>query len=246
MPIINCQLNTCIIIAGPTAVGKTALSIALAKHFNTEITSADSRQCYLELNIGVAKPSPEELQNVPHYFINSHSIKDEVNVKIFETYALEKLNSIFHKNPVAIVVGGTGLYINVLCRGVDDMPIVPEEIKEEINTAYKQNGLEWLQRKIAMEDELYVANGEIKNPFRLMRALAVKRTTGQSILFYQTQTKKVRPFKIILIGLDLPKEMLYDRINIRVDNMIEKGLYDEVKLLLPFRHLQALQTVGYR
>jgi tRNA dimethylallyltransferase len=239
-------IHTCLVIAGPTAAGKTALSIALAQHFNTEIISADSRQCYRELNIGVAKPSQEELQSVPHYFINSHSIQDGVNVKIFETYALEKLFSIFHKKPVAIVVGGTGLYLDALYKGIDDIPVVKEDINEEINTAYKQNGIEWLQQKIALEDELYAAKGEIKNPFRLIRALAIKRTTGQSILNFQTKTKKIRPFKIIKIGLDLPREILYNRINTRVDNLIETGLYNEVKSLLPFRHLQALQTVGYR
>lgn len=238
--------NTCLIIAGPTAVGKTALSIAMANHFDTEIISADSRQCYRELNIGVAKPSPKELENIPHYFINSHSIKDEVNVKIFETYALEKLEQIFKKKSIAIVAGGTGLYIDALCKGVDDIPPVPTTINEELADAYKQYGIEWLQQKIVSEDELYIISGETKNPFRLIRALAVKRATGQSILSFQTQTKKNRPFNIIKIGLDLPREILYNRINARVNNMVETGLYDEVKALLPYRNLQALQTVGYR
>lgn len=238
--------NTCLIIAGPTAVGKTAFSLALANHFDTEIISADSRQCYRELNIGVARPSPKELEKIPHYFINSHSVRDEVNVKIFETYALDKLEQIFQKKCIAIVAGGTGLYIDALCKGVDDMPPVPANINEELNDAYKQYGIEWLKQKIVLEDELYATSGETKNPFRLIRALAVKRTTGQSILSFQTQTKKNRPFNIIRIGLDLPREILYHRINTRVNHMKEAGLYDEVKALLPYRNLQALQTVGYR
>ncbi len=239
-------INTCLVIAGPTAVGKTALSIALAKHFDTDIISADSRQCYRELSIGVAKPAGSELQTVPHYFINSHSIHEEVNVKIFESYALEKLILAFEKKSIAVVVGGTGLYIDALCNGIDDMPFVPENINEEINFGYQQNGISWLQEKIGLEDEVYASQGEKKNPYRLMRALAVKRTTGKSILTFQTQTQKSRPFKIIKIGLDLPRETLYNRINARVDRMMNEGLADEAKMLLPNRHLQALQTVGYR
>ncbi len=238
--------NTCIVIAGPTAVGKTALSLSLAKHFNTAIVSADSRQCYRELNIGVAKPSPAELQIVPHHFINTHSINDEVNVKVFESYALDKLSQVFKTNPVCIVVGGTGLYIDTLCNGIDDIPPIPEKISVDVNTAYKQNGIEWLQQRIALEDEMYAAKGETKNPSRLIRALAVKRATGRSILTFQTQIKKPRPFKMMKIGLEMPRDILYNRINARVDKMIAEGLAGEVKSLLPHRHLQALQTVGYR
>ncbi len=238
--------NTCIIIAGPTAVGKTALSIQLAKSLGTEIISADSRQCYRELNIGVAKPSDIKLAEVPHYFINSHSINDEVNARIFEEYALQKLGNIYEKKPVAIVVGGTGLYIDALCNGIDEIPLIPSEINEAILANYNTKGLTWLQKAIEQEDWLYVDKGEVKNPSRLIRALAVKRATGESILAFQTQTKKQRPFKIIKIGLNLPREILYKRINERVDGMMKVGLLEEAEELLHFRHKQALQTVGYR
>jgi tRNA dimethylallyltransferase len=240
------RIKTCIVIAGPTAVGKTALAIQLAQHFSTSIISADSRQCFKELNIGVAKPSAEELQLVPHYFINSHSINQEVNAALFEQYALQKINEIFTVKNIAIMVGGTGLYIKAFCNGIDEVPVIDPAVREKIITSYEQDGLAWLQNEVKKNDPVYFAKGEIKNPQRLMRALEVKLSTDKSILEFQTQQKKQRDFKIIKIGLELPKEQLHKNINHRVDIMMEQGLLAEVESLLPYKNFNALQTVGYK
>jgi tRNA dimethylallyltransferase len=238
--------NTCIVIAGPTASGKTAFAIKLAQHFNTQIISADSRQCYKELNIGVAKPSAEELAAVHHHFISSHSVYDDINAAYFEQFALEKCENIFAHNNVAIVVGGTGLYINALCNGIDDVPVIDTEMREKIIADYAANGLSWLQQQVQTHDAVYYAKGEIKNPQRLMRALEVKLSTGQSITTFQTRQKKQRPFKIIKLALDLPKDELHKNIHTRVDVMMQQGLLDEVKRVLSLKNMNALQTVGYR
>ncbi len=174
--------KTCIVIVGPTAVGKTALAVQTALHFKTEIISADSRQCFKELNIGVAKPSSEELQQVKHHFISSHSIKDEMNTAVFEQYALDKAATIFKQHDVAVVVGGTGLYVKTFCQGIDEVPVVDEKIRKKINADYEWEGLEWLQKEVEKNDPLYYAKGEIKNPHRLLRALEVKLYTGKSII----------------------------------------------------------------
>ena len=238
--------KTCIIIVGPTAVGKTALAIQLARHFSTEIISADSRQCFKELNLGVAKPSEEELQLVKHYFINSHSIKDTMNAALFEQFALGTANNIFKQHEVAVMVGGTGLYVKTFADGIDEVPVIKPAIREQLVADYEWEGLEWLQKEVATKDPLYFEKGETKNPQRLLRALEVKLSTGKSIIEFQTQQKRYRDFDIIKIGLELPKEELHKRINARVDAMIKNGLLGEVKSLLPYKDLNALQTVGYR
>ena len=238
--------KTCIVIVGPTAVGKTALAVKVAQHFNTKIISADSRQCFKELNIGVAKPSPAELKLVEHYFISSHSVKDEVNAAVFEQYALEKINKIFAAADVAVLVGGTGLYVKAFCQGIDEVPHIKQQVREKIIADYEWEGLQWLQQQVEKNDPVYFAKGETKNPQRLMRALEVKLSTGRSITEFQTQQKKQRPFSIIKIGLELPREQLHQNINSRVDAMMQAGLLDEVKKLQPFKKQNALQTVGYR
>ena len=238
--------NTCIIIVGPTAVGKTSLAIQLAQHFSTEIISCDSRQCFKELNIGVAKPSAEELATVKHHFINSHSIHDTVNAATFEQYALEKINSIFSKQKVAIMVGGTGLYVKAFCDGIDEVPEVVAEVRASIVTNYNNNGIEWLREQVQKNDEKYFIKGEIFNPQRMMRALEVKMSTGKSILDFHSKRKKIRNFNIVKIGLELPRPVLIERINKRVEIMMKDGLQEEVKSLIPFQQLNALQTVGYR
>lgn len=239
-------MNYVIIIAGPTAVGKTALAIQLAQHFETAIISADSRQCYRELGIGVAKPSPEELAQVPHYFIDSHTISEEVNAVVFEQYALQAANEIFKQHQVAVMVGGTGLYIKAFCEGLDAIPEVPAAIREEVIRLYETNGLSWLQQELQEKDPLFWAQAEQQNPQRLMRALEVFYATGQSIETFRTAHKTVRPFTVIKIGLELERPLLYDRINSRVHGMMQAGLLEEAKALLPYRHLNALQTVGYK
>ena len=237
--------KTCIIIAGPTAVGKTAVAIEIARHFNTEIISADSRQCFKEMTIGVAKPSKDELQQVHHYFINSHSIHDEVNAAVFEQYALQAADKIFQQHDIAVVTGGTGLYIKAFCEGLDDMPPVSIDVRQSITAQYEQQGLAWLQQQVQQADPLFYATGEIQNPQRLIRALEVKQATGVSIRTFQQGKKATRSFNIIKLGLELPKPELHARINARVDTMMEQGLVKEVEGLIPCRSMNALQTVGY-
>jgi tRNA dimethylallyltransferase len=237
--------KTCVIIAGPTAVGKTAAAIAVARHYNTAIISADSRQCFKEMTIGVAKPSNSELQQAPHYFINSHSIHDDVNAAVFEQYALRAADEIFQQHDVAVVTGGTGLYIKAFCEGLDDMPPVSLDVRQAITAQYEQEGLAWLQQQVQEQDPLYYATGEVQNPQRLIRALEVKQATGESIRTFQQGRKAIRPFRIIKLGLELPKPELHARINTRVDQMMEQGLLQEVKQLVPHKQLNALQTVGY-
>ncbi len=238
--------NTVVIIVGPTASGKTALSLKLAQQLNTAIISADSRQCFRELNIGVAKPTPGELQQVKHYFINSHSIYDIVNAQVFERYALSAVDEIFAHNKYAVMVGGTGLYIKAFCEGLDEIPEVEEHIRQEIINQYKTNGLAWLQQQVQVNDADFWAIGEQQNPQRLMRALEVKIATDKSILLFRKTKSVERPFKIIKIGISLPRHILYNNINSRVDGMIRNGLVEEVHAMLPNREINALQTVGYK
>jgi tRNA dimethylallyltransferase len=186
--------KTCIVIIGPTAVGKTALSVELAKQLHTEIISADSRQCYKELNIGVAKPSALQLQNVQHHFINSHSIEDYVNAKVFEEYALQKANAIFEDHDVLVMVGGTGLYLKAFYEGMDEVPEIDNSIRVRIIKDYESGGIEWLQEQVQQNDPLYFSKGEIKNPQRMMRALEVKLSTGRSIIEFQSRKKKRKRF----------------------------------------------------
>lgn len=238
--------KTCFIVCGATAVGKTSYAIDLAKKYNTQIISADSRQCYRELNIGVAKPSAEQLNTVNHYFINSHSIHDVVNVKVFEQYALKAVNKIFETNNFAVLAGGTGLYVKAFCEGLDDVPEVNNSLQGEIIEAYKMKGLQWLQEEIKEKDPAYFASGEMANPQRLIRALAVKLSIGNSILDFHSGAKTERDFEIKMVNLEMLRNDLYQRINQRVDDMMQRGLLKEAEDLYPFRHFNALQTVGYR
>ena len=237
--------KTVIIICGPTAVGKTAVAMQLARHFQTAIISADSRQCFKELKIGVARPSAVELQQVPHYFIASHSIEEQVTASTFEQYVLQKVDELFLTHDVIVMEGGTGLYIKAFCEGLDEIPEPKPEVKDLIIANYKQFGLAWLQNEIREKDPVFYATGEIQNPQRMMRALEVVESTGQSILSFRKGDRAKRDFVILKIGIELPREELNNRIDARVDAMMEKGLLEEVKTLLPYRHLNALQTVGY-
>ena len=243
----DANIPTVIVIVGPTAVGKTAFAIALAQHFNTQIISADSRQCYNELSIGVAKPSTAELAAVKHYFIGTHSINEDVNAGVFEKYALDAAATIFKTNAVAVMVGGTGLYIKSFCEGIDLMPAIDPDLRNKIIDDYETNGLEWLQHQVAAKDPIYwTSTQEKNNPQRLMRALEMVLATGKSITEFQSAQKVKRPFNILKVGLSMPREILNGRINNRVDAMMEDGLLEEVKGLLPMAHLNALQTVGYQ
>jgi tRNA dimethylallyltransferase len=237
---------TVIIVVGPTAVGKTAAAIRLAQRLDTKIISADSRQCYRELDIGVAKPSPEELAAVQHYFINSHSIEHEVNAANFEELALLWTAEILRDSPVAVMVGGTGLYIRAFTNGLDAIPAVDQTIRSHIREHFEEQGLAWLQGEIQKYDPEYYKTGELLNPQRLMRALEVRLSTGQSILSFQNRQPQERPFRIRIIGLELPRERLNERIHDRVDRMMEEGLLAEVEALQSYRTHNALQTVGYQ
>ena len=237
--------HTVYIIVGPTAVGKTSFAISLAQHLKTEIISADARQCYAELSIGVARPSLEELSKVPHHFIASHSVNETVNAQVFENYALAKADELFKTHHSAVMVGGTGLYIKAFCEGLDLIPAIDPAIREDIIKQYEKLGLRWLQKEVSVKDPMYWAKGEQQNPQRLMRALEVMLGTGASIVSFQIKNKITRPFNIVKVGLELPREQLYERINQRVISMVENGLETEVRNLLPQNHLNALQTVGY-
>jgi tRNA dimethylallyltransferase len=235
-----------VILAGPTAVGKTALSIQLAKRFQTEIVSADSRQFFREMDIGAAKPSEFEMQGITHHFIDSHSIKDEYNVGRFEKEVLENLEGLFQKHAVVFVVGGSGLYVKALCEGIDDMPSIPATIRHQLNDEYEQKGIEFLQKEVAESDPGYYEIVDQQNPQRLIRALELFRGTGKNMSFFRARKNKVkRPFNILKIGLERDREDLYDRVNLRMDQMIAEGLFEEAKALYPYKHLNALQTVGY-
>lgn len=238
--------KTVIIIVGPTASGKTALSLQLAAHYKTSIISADSRQCYKELNIGVAKPPETTLQSVKHYFINSHSIHDNVNAQVFEEYALQAAEEILADNDVAIMVGGTGMYIKAFCEGLDVIPEINTSVRESVIQQYKQQGLTWLQHEVKEKDPAFWQQAEQQNPQRLMRALEVITTTGISITEFRRREKKTRGFQIKKIGINLPKQQLHENINARVDEMISEGLVEEVRSLLPYKNINALQTVGYK
>ena len=227
-------------------MGKTPVAIGVAKAFDTEIISADSRQCYREMNIGVARPTQEELAQVPHHFIASHSIHDPVTAARFENYALEKTRSLFLKYDVVVMTGGTGLYIKAFMEGLDPMPSVPEDLRKEIQENYREKGLSWLQREVETLDPAFYAEAEKQNPHRLMRALELYRLTGQSVQSLRTGVKKTREFSVIQVALLLPRELLNQRIHNRIDAMMEEGLMEEVRSLVPFQHLPALQTVGYR
>jgi tRNA dimethylallyltransferase len=237
--------KTIYIVMGPTAVGKTSFAIALAQALNTEIISADARQCYKEMKIGVARPSSDELKAVPHHFIASHSITENINASFYENWAMEKVESIFARKDAVVMVGGTGLYIKAFCEGLDLIPAIDAEIREIIITKYEQLGMRWLQKEVSVKDPLYWEKGEQKNPQRLMRALEVMIGTGNSIISFQNKKAIERPFKIVKIGLELDREELYQRINDRVLNMVNEGLEKEVKSLQNSAHLNALQTVGY-
>ena len=234
-----------IVIAGPTASGKTDLAIQLAQYFNTEILSADSRQCYQELGVAVAKPNEAQLQSVKHHFINSHSIYDDVSAGEYERFGLAVLDEIFTKNDTAILVGGTGLYIKAICEGIDEMPAIDETIKKEVEADYQKNGLSWLQNEVKNTDPDFYAVGETENPMRLMRALTFKLSTQKSILAYRNSTIKKRPFEIEKYVIDIEKAALYKNINDRVEHMLTQGLVTEAEALYPKKHLKNLQTVGY-
>ncbi|WP_313367782.1 tRNA (adenosine(37)-N6)-dimethylallyltransferase MiaA [Sphingobacterium mizutaii] len=237
--------KTLIVVVGPTAVGKTALAIQLANHFKTSIISADSRQFYHEMSIGTAKPNAEELAQASHYFINSHSIAEEYTAGDFEREALVRLAVLFKSTDVVIAVGGSGLFVRALTEGLDDLPKAGEEIRDKLNEWFRTEGLEPLKQRLQEIDPTYYQKADIDNPQRVIRAIEVFEASGKPISFFMNKQKTERPFQVITIGLNTDREWLYNRINQRVDLMMEAGLLEEVKSLLPFRNKPALLTVGY-
>lgn len=238
--------NTLLVISGPTAVGKTDLCINLAKKFNTSIVSADSRQFYREMNIGTAKPSATELQEIRHFFINSLSIHEDYDVRKFERDALHTIGRLFgHQNPV-ILTGGSGLYIDAVTNGLDDMPQLDMHIRKELTAVHLLQGIGVLQEKLRELDPIYHSQVDLHNPQRLIRALEVCIGTGKPFSSFRIKKNVNRPFEVIKIALEREREELYSRINLRMDQMIAAGLFEEASLLLPYQHLNALQTVGYK
>lgn len=233
-------------IVGPTAIGKTALSIKLAQHFNTDIISADSRQFYKEMSIGTAAPTQEELTAAKHHFIHHKSIKDNYNVGAFEKDALQCLNTLFKDKNVVIMVGGSGLYVEAVTKGLDNFPEVDKSIREQLNKDLKNKGLEHLQNQLKKLDKLSYNTIAIDNPHRVIRALEICIGTNKPYSSFLNKEKDKRQFKIITVGLTANREAIYNRINKRVDIMVENGLLEEVKRLLPFKELNALNTVGYK
>lgn len=234
-----------IVITGPTAIGKTALAIKVAQYFQTEIISADSRQFYKEMSIGTAKPSMDELGQATHHFINSHSITEEFTVGDFEQQALQVLGKILQDKDVAVLAGGSGLFINAITKGFDILPKAPAEVREELNAMYRDQGLEALQNKLKDLDPDYYTEVDLQNPQRMIRALEVSIFTRKPFSSFRTNSLEKRPFDSIKIGLNIPREVLYEQINRRVDQMINAGLIEEARELLPFRKYNALNTVGY-
>ncbi|WP_040279988.1 tRNA (adenosine(37)-N6)-dimethylallyltransferase MiaA [Psychroserpens damuponensis] len=233
-------------IVGPTAIGKTALSLALAQHFNTEIISADSRQFYNEMQIGTAAPTPSELAAAPHHFIKHISVENYYNVGAFEKDAIALLNKLYKKHDVVIMVGGSGLYVNAVTKGLDELPKVDQEIRNTLNERFQKDGLDDLQFQLKELDPKAYQTIAIDNPQRLIRALEVCISSGKPYSSFLTSEAKQRAFKTITIGLTADREIIYDRINRRVDLMINDGLLKEVEALLPKKHLNALNTVGYK
>ena len=235
-----------ICVVGPTAIGKTALAIKLAKAFTTEIISADSRQFYKEMGIGTAVPSKDELEAVPHHFIQNKSIFEDYSVGDFEREAIALLKNLFQMNKAVVMVGGSGLYVDAVIKGLDNFPEVPPGIRQQLNSELREKGIEALQNKLKKADPTYFEKVDIHNPHRLVRALEIYRATGQPYSYFLKKEIPKRDFETILIGLTAERERIYERINLRVEKMLQEGLVEEAKSLLPHKEKYALQTVGYR
>ena len=244
---VNCIMTKVLIsIVGPTAIGKTSLSIELAKHFNTEIISCDSRQFYKEMPIGTAAPTQEELNAAPHHFIHHKSVTEDYNVGAFEKDALIKLDELFKIHDIVIMVGGSGLYVDAVTKGLDSFPEIDPRIREELNSRYKKKGLTSLQSELKTLDLETYNNIALDNPHRVIRALEICIGTNRPYSSFLNKQKEHRTFKTITIGLHSERENIYNRINKRVDIMIENGLLNEVEKLYEFKGLNSLNTVGYK
>lgn len=235
-----------IVIVGPTGIGKTDMAIAIAKHYNTEIISADSRQIYKELKIGTAVPDDNQLQEVRHHFIGNRSIFDYYNASMFEIEVLDTLNKLYNTYDSVVMTGGSGMYIDAVCNGIDDIPTVDQEIRQNLIDRLNTEGIESLRKELKIIDPDYYARVDLKNPKRILKALEISVMTGKPYSSFLTQPRKKRDFDIIKIGLTMDRDMLYERINKRVDQMIESGLIEEARSFHPPKNINALNTVGYK
>ncbi len=239
-------MKSLIVLLGPTGVGKTDLSLTLAKRYQSPIISCDSRQIYATLNIGTAAPTPEQLQQVKHYFIGTLQPTDYYSAAQYETDAMKLLEELFVSHDTLIMTGGSMMYIDAICKGIDDIPTVDAETREHMMQHYQEAGLEALCKELKLLDPEYYNIVDLKNPKRVIHALEICYMTGKTYTSFRTQSSKQRPFRIIKVGLTRDREELYDRINRRVDMMIEEGLEEEARRVYPLRHLNSLNTVGYK
>lgn len=237
---------TLIVIIGPTGIGKTELSLSVAEAYHTSIISADSRQLYADLKIGTAAPTPEQLARVPHYFVGTLKLTDYYSAAQYEAEVMKQLEQLFQTNPVAVLTGGSMMYVDAVCKGIDDIPTVDKETRELMLQRYEEEGLERLCAELKLLDPEYYHIVDLKNPKRVIHALEICYMTGKTYTSFRTRTCKERPFHIIKIGLKRDREELYERINRRVDQMMEEGLLEEARSVYPYRQLNSLNTVGYK
>jgi tRNA dimethylallyltransferase len=240
------SINTAVLIVGPTGVGKTGVAIRLAESLGTEIVSADSRQVYRELTIGTAVPEEEQRKRVRHHLLQHRSVTEDYNASMFEEEALQALSDLFEKYGKAVVCGGSGLYIRAICQGIDDIPAVDPEVRRTLLQRMKEEGPESLRFELKKLDPVSYRNIDLRNPMRILKALEISLSTGRPYSGFLTRGKKKRDFQSLKIGLNIERNVLYNRINYRVDEMIEKGLLEEVRTCMEYCHLNALNTVGYR
>jgi tRNA dimethylallyltransferase len=246
MPTKRSRKPLLVVITGPTAIGKTNVSVRVARHFNTEIISADSRQLYREMRIGTAVPEAEGLEGIPHHFIHTHSIHDYYNASRFEEEVLATLDLLYTNHDLVVMTGGSMLYVDAVCNGIDDLPAIDMEIRNQLIRKFETGGIDSLRFELKRLDPEYYSEVDLKNHKRLLHALEICLMTGKTYSSFRTQSRKERPFHILKIGLNTRRELLYDRINMRVDRMVAEGLEEEARILFPFRHINALNTVGYR
>ncbi|MBQ4057020.1 MAG: tRNA (adenosine(37)-N6)-dimethylallyltransferase MiaA [Bacteroidaceae bacterium] len=238
--------HTLIVLIGPTGVGKTELSLSIAEHFHTSILSSDSRQLYADLKIGTAAPTPEQLARVPHHFVGTLKLTDYYSAAQYEADVMKKLEELFSLNEVVVLTGGSMMYVDAICKGIDDIPTVDKETRELMLQKYAEEGLDHLCAELKLLDPEYYQIVDLKNPKRVIHALEICYMTGKSYTSFRTQSTKKRPFRIIKIGLTREREELYERINRRVNEMLDAGLLEEVKAVYPYKELNSLNTVGYK
>lgn len=238
--------HTLIVLIGPTGVGKTELSLSIAEHFRTSIISADSRQLYADLKIGTAAPTPAQLARVPHYFVGTLKLTDYYSAAQYEADVLAQLDQLYQTHNTVVLTGGSMMYVDAICKGIDDIPTVDNETRELMLRRYEETGLESLCAELKLLDPDYYRIVDLKNPKRVIHALEICYMTGKTYTSFRTQTPKERPFRIIKIGLTRDREELYERINRRVDIMMQEGLLEEARQVYPYKHLNSLNTVGYK